>query len=206
MRPGDVAGCVEWPCTEMDRAAYAVPAVDIDPGTVRLVLIAEVPPPDPADGMYAGGQALHAQTTLLAFQEAGLEVGSVEGLLERGIYLTTAVKCAKSEYAIKNDTVGRCSALLERELDLFPKVRGYLLMGDVAIQAFNEIARRRTGRRVIPAGSTYKLRGAAYTFGEARVYPSYLQAGKSFYIEQSKRRMIAEDIASALDWTGILPA
>jgi hypothetical protein len=30
------------------------------------------------------------------------------------------------------------------------------------------------------------------------VFPSYLQAGPSFYIEKTKRRMIAEDIAAAL--------
>jgi len=30
------------------------------------------------------------------------------------------------------------------------------------------------------------------------VFPSYLQAGPSFFIEKSKRRMIAEDIAAAL--------
>ena len=52
--------------------------------------------------------------------------------------------------------------------------------------------------RVIPAGSTYKIRGQQYSFRGARVFPSYLQAGPSFYIEKSKRRMIAEDIAEAL--------
>jgi hypothetical protein len=31
-----------------------------------------------------------------------------------------------------------------------------------------------------------------------RAFPSYLQAGPSFFIEKSKRRMIAEDIAAAL--------
>ncbi len=35
-------------------------------------------------------------------------------------------------------------------------------------------------------------------FREARAFPSYLQAGPSFFIEKSKRRMIAEDIAAAL--------
>jgi hypothetical protein len=30
------------------------------------------------------------------------------------------------------------------------------------------------------------------------VFPSYLQAGKAFYIEKSKRRMIAEDIRAAM--------
>jgi hypothetical protein len=51
---------------------------------------------------------------------------------------------------------------------------------------------------VIPAGSTYKLRGAKYFFQGKRVFPSYLQAGPSFFIEKSKRKMIAQDIAAAL--------
>lgn len=45
---------------------------------------------------------------------------------------------------------------------------------------------------------TYKIRGGEYYFRGARVFPSYLQAGPSFFIEKSKRRMIAEDIAAAL--------
>jgi hypothetical protein len=34
------------------------------------------------------------------------------------------------------------------------------------------------------------------------VYPSYLQAGPSFFIEKSKRKMIAEDIRNALGLLG----
>ncbi|MFO7698267.1 MAG: uracil-DNA glycosylase family protein [Anaerolineae bacterium] len=204
MKASDAVFCVDWPCAEMDHAAFAVPGIDVDPQGVRLVLIAEVPPPDPADGLYAGPESLHAQTTLLAFRDGGLPVDSIEELLRKGVYLTTAVKCGKPEYNLKSETVARCSRHLEQELDLFPGVRAYLLMGDVAIRAFNEIARRRTGKRVIPAGSSYKLRGTTYMYGSARVFPSYLQAGKSFFIEQSKRRMIAEDIAGALAWTGIV--
>ena len=49
-----------------------------------------------------------------------------------------------------------------------------------------------------PAGSTYKIRGQEYFFRGKRAFPSYLQAGPSFFIEKSKRRMIAEDIAAAL--------
>jgi hypothetical protein len=52
---------------------------------------------------------------------------------------------------------------------------------------------------VIPAGSTYKIRGPEFTFRGARALPSYLQAGPSFFIEKSKRRMIAEDIGAALE-------
>jgi hypothetical protein len=51
---------------------------------------------------------------------------------------------------------------------------------------------------VIPAGSTYKIRGGEYLFRGRRAFPSYVQAGPSFFIEKSKRRMIAEDIAAAL--------
>ena len=68
----------------------------------------------------------------------------------------------------------------------------------VAIRAINYIARRSGEPRVIPAGSTYKIRNREYFFKGKRVFPSYLQAGPSFFIEKSKRRMIAEDITTAL--------
>ena len=54
------------------------------------------------------------------------------------------------------------------------------------------------GPGVVPAGSTYKIRGGKYSFQGKRVFPSYLQAGPSFFIEKSKRRMISLDIAAAL--------
>jgi uracil-DNA glycosylase len=71
-------------------------------------------------------------------------------------------------------------------------------MGDVAIKAFNAVAKRAGEGRVIPAGSTYKIRGQKYSFRGRRVFPSYLQAGPSVFIEKSKRKMIAEDISQAL--------
>jgi uracil-DNA glycosylase len=88
--------------------------------------------------------------------------------------------------------------LLEKELALFPHLRVLMLMGDVAIKAVNEIARRNNERRVVPAGSTYKIRSGEYYFRDVRAFPSYLQAGPSFFIEKSKRKMIAEDIGKAL--------
>jgi uracil-DNA glycosylase len=200
MRVSEIVSCPEFSCQEMAQAAYALPPADVAPEAVRMVLIAEAPPADPVEGLYAGPGALHAATTLEAFRDAGLDIASIEELLARGIYLTTAVKCGKVGYAVPTQAIRACSRLLEQELALFPNVGAYLLMGDVAIRGFNEIARRATGRRVIPAGSTYKLRGAEYRYGEGRVYPSYLQAGKAFYIEKSKRQMIAEDLHSALAW------
>ena len=71
-------------------------------------------------------------------------------------------------------------------------------MGDAAIKSINYLAKRAGEKRVIPAGSTYKIRGNEYFFKGRRAFPSYLQAGPSFFIEKSKRRMIAEDISEAL--------
>ena len=88
--------------------------------------------------------------------------------------------------------------ILEKELALFPDVKAYMLMGDVAIKALNYISKRAGAGRVIPAGSTYKIRGEEYSFRGKRAFPSYLQVGPSFGIEKSKRNMIAEDIANAL--------
>jgi hypothetical protein len=75
-------------------------------------------------------------------------------------------------------------------------------MGDVAIKAVNYIAKRAGEGRVIPAGSTYKIRGQEYSFRGARAFPSYLHVGPSFGIEKSKQRMIAEDISAALELVG----
>ncbi|MBN1978368.1 MAG: hypothetical protein JW918_13305 [Anaerolineae bacterium] len=98
----------------------------------------------------------------------------------------------------KAGPIKECASILEKELDLFPNVKAYMLMGDVAIKVVNTIAGRAGEGRVIPAGSTYKIRGPAYFFRGARAFPSYLQAGPSFFIEKSRRRMIAEDITKAL--------
>ncbi|HEY4690649.1 MAG TPA: uracil-DNA glycosylase family protein [Anaerolineae bacterium] len=168
------------------------------PNQVSIILISEATPSDPGDYYYAEGNPLFEQTTVQAFNDAGAAVSSIEDILKRGVYLTTAVKCAKTGYGLKTGTIKECSSLLEQELALFPKVKAYLLMGDVAIKAVNTIAARAGEGRVIPAGSTYKIRGREYFFRGKRAFPSYLQAGPSFFIEKSKRKMIAEDIASAL--------
>ena len=144
------------------------------------------------------GDSLFQQTTVQAFNDGGATVSSIQDILNRGVYLTTAVKCGKTGYGIKTSTIKECSLILEKELALFPDVEVFMLMGDVAIKAINDIARRAGEGRVIPAGSTYKIRGQEYLFRGRRVFPSYLQAGPSFFIEKSKRRMIAEDIATAL--------
>jgi uracil-DNA glycosylase len=198
MQVNKCVGCKRFQCADVDKAAYSVPAVDLDPISIRIMLVSEAAPPNPKDYYYAGGNPSFQQTTVQAFHDAGAKVADVRDLLERGVYLTTAVKCGKTAYAIETNTIKQCSYILEKEIALFPKLQAYLLMGDVAIKALNYVAVRAGEKRVVPAGSTYKLRGGRFQFRGARVFPSYLQVGPSFNIEKSKRRMIAEDLASAL--------
>jgi uracil-DNA glycosylase len=203
MRVNQCIGCKNFPCSDVRHDCYLIPDVEIQPEKVSVVLISEAAPADPADYYYAAGDPLFQRTTVQAFKDAGAAVGSMQDILDLGVYLTTAVKCGKTGYGIQTATVVQCSHILEQELDLFPNVQAYLLMGDVAIKAVNAIARRAGQPRAIPAGSTYKLRGPAYFFRGQRAFPSYLQAGPSFFIEKSKRQMIAEDIAAALSLASV---
>jgi uracil-DNA glycosylase len=198
MKPNATVKCVDFPCTDTSRLSYLVPGLELDPARVSILLISEASPVKPEDYYYAGKDALFARTTLLAFQDAGAQVKSIQDILDLGVYLTTAVKCGKTGYGIAAQTIETCSHLLEKELALFPNVKVYLLMGDVAIKSVNLIARRNHEPRVIPAGSTYKIRGGEFTFRGAHALPSYVQAGPAFFVEKVKRKMIAEDIKKAL--------
>jgi len=198
MRVSQCVGCRAFPCSDVKHDCYVVPSVTVKPETISIVMVSEAAPENADDYYYTKGNSLFQQTTVQAFNDAGANVSSVKDIVDRGVYLTTAVKCGKTGYGIKADTIRECSLLLEKELLLFPNVRVLMLMGDVAIKALNYIAQRVEEKRVIPAGSTYKIRGQKYFFHGMRVFPSYLQAGPSFFIEKSKRRMIAEDIGAAL--------
>jgi hypothetical protein len=198
MRVSQCIGCERFPCADVRHKCYVVPELDVQVNKVKLVMISEAAPSDPSDYYYARGKPHFQEMTVQAFRDAGADVSSVEDILRLGVYLTTAVKCGKTGYGIKAATIKQCSEILEEELALFPKLRAIMLMGDVAIKALNHVSTRAGEGRVIPAGSTYKIRRGRYFYQGKRVYPSYLQAGPSFLIEKSKRRMIAEDIAAAL--------
>ena len=191
-------GCKEFPCADVKHECYIVPDVDVNPDKISIVMISEAAPENHGDYYYEAGDSLFQQTTVQAFNDAGADVKSIQDVLDMGVYLTTAVKCGKTGYGIKSGTIEECSRILEKELALFPNIEVLMLMGNVAIKAVNYIARRAGEGRVIPAGSTYKIRGQEYYFQQRRAFPSYLQAGPSFFIEKSKRRMIAEDIREAM--------
>lgn len=205
MRVGDRFECLLLPCKDVHHDRFAMPPHVTDPGRVRIVLISECAAANPGDNYYAGGDSLFARTTVQAFRDAGAEVDSIDDILKMGVYLTTAVKCRKMAYGIHRDTIVECSRLLERELAQFHNVVAYLLMGDVAIQAINSIHQRHGLPRVIPKEATYKFRGREFYFRGGRAFPSYVQAGPSFFIEKSKRAMIAKDIAAALALVAAAP-
>jgi uracil-DNA glycosylase len=198
MKINDEITCPDFPCTDVDKSTYIIPPIKIDPAEIKILMITEAPPNDKSDYFYAEGNPFYLQTTRQVFQDAGADVNSMQDILDLGVYITTAIKCGKTQYAISNDTMKACSPLLEQEIALFPDVRVYMLMGDVAIKMMNNIWKKQTGKKVIPAGSTYKIRGEAYYLGDIRVFPSYTPAGKNFLIEKSKRKIVAEDIREAL--------
>jgi len=198
VNPSTVVNCTAYHCEGVNKSGYIVPDIEFDPEKVRMMVISEAAPTKPEDYYYAHGEPLFEQTTVQAFQDAGLDVHAISELVEMGVYFTTAVKCGKTSYTIKGGPIKQCSQLLEQEIEMFPNLKVIMLMGDVAIKAFNYVARRKVGKKVVPSGSTYKIRKGEYYYKDVRVFPSYLQAGPSFFIERSKRRMIKEDLEQAL--------
>ncbi len=198
MKINEQVRCKDYPCIDIVKEAYLVPHIDINPDNIHIVMISEVSPLDAKEYFYAPDNPFFLQTTLQAFNDAGKDVSSIEDIVKLGIYITTAVKCTKTQYSISAKTISNCSTILEKELALFPNIKSLMLMGDVAIKSFNQIAKQDLGQEVIPKGSTYKIRKNQFYYGNIRVFPSYILTGKNFLIEKSKRRMISEDIREAL--------
>lgn len=202
MTPSSRIICKDFPCNGGKGSSFIVPRMDIGCRTIRMVLVSECAPSNPNDYFYSNEDSLFAQTTLQAFKDAGLQIPSIKELTKMGVYLTTAVKCAKDGPIVSKRMISSCAKLLEDELSLFPNLKVIMLMGDAAIQALNYIAKSSGLPRAIPAGSTYKIRAGKYTYKGIRLFPSYLQAGPAFFVEKSKRKMIAEDIAEGMKIIG----
>ena len=199
MRISDCLLCETFPCIDVNKKSYQIPSKDITPQQMKIFMISEAPPEDKKNHFYAENNPFYLQTTLQAFNDAGINVTSMDEIVGLGFYLTTAIKCGKTQYSISSQTVKNCSNILEKEINFFTNIKGFLLMGDVAIKAFNYIIKNQTGKKVIPSESTYKIRKQTFYLGDKRVFPSYLQTGKNYLIEKSKRKMIAEDIKNVMD-------
>jgi len=168
--------------------------VEVIPETIRAVMINEVVPSHPEEDFYGKSDAAYMTTTIPLFRKAGIEVDSVQDILNNGIYITNAIKTPKTEYAVSKESIEESLPYLERELALFPNVKVIMLMGDVAKKAFNMISKKVTGKNAVPSLSTYKLRNTEILYNGIRILPSYIMTGQNILIEKSKFEMASEDI------------
>ncbi len=173
--------------------------IDIDPLTIQAIMINEVVPADPLQDFYGPPDADYLKTTIPLLQGAGAKVTSIQDILQKGIYITNAVKTPKADYVIDKRSIENSLPYLEAELSLFPNIKVIMLMGDVAKKAFNMITKKSTKKNAIPAVSTYKLRNSEIYYKGIRVMPSYIMTGGNILIEKSKVTMATEDIAAMLE-------
>ena len=60
-----------------------IPDCDLDTEKIKVVMISEVPPPNPGDGFYSSaGQPDYMKTTLGLFEKAGVDVKSMQDILD----------------------------------------------------------------------------------------------------------------------------
>ncbi len=166
--------------------------------TIKLILVSEALPKLNEDYFDSEGEPQFLKNTNTIFNSLGYDYRTYDDYLNNGIYLTTALKCIKKEYLVSSGTIKNCSSILERELDEFINKRVVMLMGDFAIKAINYIWKKKFNERIIPAGSTYKIRNGIYESHGIRFFPSYTQTGDSFGLERSKVAMIKEDVEKAM--------
>lgn len=172
--------------------------IDVDPLSIKAIMINEVVPADPYQDFYGQYDADYLKTTIPLFQKAGYNVSSIKDILDLGVYITNAVKIPKTEYTIPREVIEANLPFLEKEIALFPNVRVIMLMGDVSKKAFNMITKKITKKNVIPAMSTYKLRDSEFYFNDVRIIPSYIMTGANILIEKSKFQMASEDIQTMM--------
>ena len=169
--------------------------VNIEPEKIQAIMINEIVPIDSDDDFYGKPESAYMSTTIPLFRKAGIEVNSIQDILNLGIYITNAVKTPKSGYSVSKDSIEESLPYLEKELELFPNLQVVMLMGDVAKKAFNMISKKATGKNAVPSISTYKLRSTEIFHNGWRILPSYIMTGQNLLIEKSKFQMASEDIA-----------
>ena len=169
--------------------------VNIESEKIRAIMINEIVPIDSDDDFYGKPESAYMSTTIPLFRKAGIEVNSIQDILNLGIYITNAVKTPKSGYSVSKDSIEESLPYLEKELELFPNLQVVMLMGDVAKKAFNMISKKATGKNAVPGISTYKLRNTEILYKEIRIILSYIMTGQNILIEKSKFQMASEDIA-----------
>lgn len=176
------------------------PDCELDPKSVKVIMISEVPPKKPEDGFYSTApEPDYMKSTLGLFNAAGVQVNSMRDILGMGIYVTTAVKSPKTEYMVDPGVIKAHLPILKAEFLLFGNLKVIMLMGDVAKKAINMIAKAETKKNVIPSDATGRIRHNEYFWGGIRVFPSYIMTGKNLLIEKFKRDCVADDIRRMME-------
>lgn len=201
MLAGDLNHCIDFPCADVRHAGNVRPNLPARRDHIRVIMVSAAPPSD--NGVTQAPENPFARAeTLEAFRSAGFDVHSHEDIRRLGVYVTTAVKCPKIGFGLKQETVEACSRLLEAEMAMFPNIKSILLMGNTAIRAVNAIAVRQSGAPVIPTGSAYKVKGHEYQFGDISLFPSYPESGRNLSVEGNQQDVIAVDIRNAIEVAG----
>lgn len=187
---------IKWELQQLcgDTQNLRLNDVNIEPETIRAIMINEVVPSCPEEDFYGKPDSAYMSTTIPMFRKAGIEIGSVQDILNNGIYITNAVKTPKSEYAVSKESIEDSLPYLEKELALFPNAKVIMLMGDVAKKAFNMICKKATKKNAVPSISTYKLRNTEIFYNGIRIMSSYIMTGQNILIEKSKFEMASKDI------------
>lgn len=79
--------------------------ITIDPASIKAIMINEVVPAYPENDFYGSEDATYLETTIPLFQKAGIEVTTVQEILDQGIYLTNAIKMPKTESTVDNASI-----------------------------------------------------------------------------------------------------
>ena len=103
--------------------------VNIEPETIRAIMINEVVPSCPEEDFYGKQDSAYMSTTIPLFRKAGIEVNSIQDILDHGIYITNAVKTPKSEYAVSKESIEDSLPYLEKSLLCFQTPRLSCLWG-----------------------------------------------------------------------------
>jgi hypothetical protein len=192
MPDSDLPAC-KMMCSDVRHLGFVSARLPDDRAKIRVIMIGAAPPPIRGDST-----PISHDDTIAAFRSAGYNVSSLDDINKLGVYVTTAVKCPKIGFGVKQETVEACSHLLEAEIDAFPNVRSILLMGNTAIRAINVIAERKFGAPAIPSGSAYKVKGHEYPYGSITLFPSYPESGRNLSVEGNLQDVIAVDIRNAI--------
>lgn len=93
------------------------PNIEIDAAAIKIVMINEIVANALVNDFYSPEErSFYMETTIPLFQQAGIDVQTIEDIVTLGIYITNAVKRPKTETAISTNQVKEFLPLLEKEL------------------------------------------------------------------------------------------